>query len=239
MILLSSLTLFVIIYGLIYYAVNKNVYESRQLRDSGESEIDKWSEYTISDGLWDSWTFMADAATHAIAVEASERWLSLVISWTGILFMSVVVAIICDAWRASMSQLKTGRGKVVETGHSLILNWSDKTVGIIKEMALANQSEGGGVIVLLTPYPKEEIEYALSEQIEKKEFYGTKVVVRTGNPMFTSDLVRVSAADAKSVLICASSGNMHGRERSEDTADHADAETLPIVLALKGHKNTF
>ncbi len=234
MILLSSLTLFVIIYGLIYYAANKNVYESRRLRDSGELKIDKWSEYTISDGLWDSWTFMVDGGTHGIAVEASERWLSFGISWNGILILCVLQALICDVYSEKMNQLKTGRGKVVETGHSLILNWSDKTVGIIKEMALANQSEGGGVIVLLTPYPKEEIEYALSEQIEKKEFHGTKVVVRTGNPMFTADLVRVSAADAKSVLICASSSNMCGSQGSEDTADNADGETLSIVLALKG-----
>jgi hypothetical protein len=227
--LLSSLLMFVIIYGLIYYGVNKNVIEERRLRDSGLSEIDKWSEYTISDAIWDSWTFMADAGTHASAIEASERWLAIFITWTGILFFSVVLGLIVDAYQEKMDGLKKGRGKVVETDHTLMCGWSDKSIGIIKEIALANESEGGGVIVVLTPHPKEEIEFQVREQIDKDQLYGTKVVVRSGNPIFTTDLKRVSAAVAKSILICATS-DMEGQE----SADKADASTLRVVLALKG-----
>jgi hypothetical protein len=233
--LLSSLLVFVIVYGLIYYAVNKNVIEARRLRDSGEDNIDKWSEYTISDGIWDAWTFMADAGTHASAVEASERWLAFVISWTGILFFSVVLGLIVGAYQAKMEQLKKGRGQVVETGHTLMCGWSDKSICIIKEIALANESEGRGVVVVLTPHPKEDIEFQVREQIENGEFHGTKVVVRSGNPIFTSDLSRVAATSAKSVLICSTS-DMDGSGESghEQNADKADAITLRVILALKG-----
>ena len=235
--LLSSLLVLVIVYGLIYYAVNKSVIEDRRLRELDVEKLDKWDQYTISDAIWDAWTFMADAGTHAGAVEASERWLALFISWTGILFFSVVLGLIVDAYQAKMEQLKKGRGKVVETDHTLMCGWSNKSIGMIKEIALANESEGGGVVVVLTPHPKEEIEFEVNQQIEKSELRGTKVVVRSGNPIFTADLSRVAATVAKSILICSTSdmdGSGEGGGGEQEGADKADAFTLRVVLALKG-----
>jgi hypothetical protein len=234
--LLSGLLFFVIVFGLIYYAVNKSVIEARWLRESGEDTVDKWSEYTMSDGIWDAWTFMADGGNQASVQEASERWLAFVISWTGLLFFSAVLGLIVDAYQAKMEQLKKGRGQVVETDHTLMCGWSNKSIGIIKEIALANESEGGGVVVVLTPHSKEEIDFQVSQQIEKSELYGTKVVVRSGNPIFTADLSRCAATVAKSILICSTS-DMDGSGEGggeEGGADKADAITLRVVLALKG-----
>jgi hypothetical protein len=105
-----------------------------------------------------------------------------------------------------------------------------------KEICLANESVGGGVIVVLAARPKEDIQFHLREQIKRHEYIGTKVVVRSGNPFFTSDLVRVSAPEAKSIIICSSSDSS-GDGASEDSADKSDASTLRIVLALKGLSN--
>jgi hypothetical protein len=109
---------------------------------------------------------------------------------------------------------------------------------MIKEIALANESEGGGVVVVLTPHPKEIIEFEVNQQIEKSELRGTKVVVRSGNPIFTADLSRVAATVAKSILICSTSdmdGSGEGGGGGEqEGADKADAIALRVVLALKG-----
>ena len=50
-----------------------------------------------------------------------------------------------------------GLGNVVEKDHSLILGWTSFTVQYILEICLANESEGGGVIVVLDDVDKEVV----------------------------------------------------------------------------------
>lgn len=57
-----------------------------------------------------------------------------------------------------MEALKRGKSSVVETNHYLLLGWSDKSFSLIRELILAMESEGGGVIVILSERDKDEIE---------------------------------------------------------------------------------
>jgi hypothetical protein len=54
--------------------------------------------------------------------------------------------------------MNKGLSKVMESGHSLLLGWSDKTIPTIIELANANESEGGGVIVVLAEMDKQAME---------------------------------------------------------------------------------
>ena len=44
---------------------------------------------------------------------------------------------------------------MVETGHTLILGWSEKGLAVLQQIALANMSEGGLPIVVLCSESKE------------------------------------------------------------------------------------
>jgi hypothetical protein len=95
---------------------------------------------------------------------------------------------------------------------------------LIRQICLANASENGGVIVVLAEIDKEELEAELESQMRKEELRGTRVIFRTGTPLLSVDLLKVSAHRARSIIIMANSSG---------DADRSDAAILRTVLSLK------
>jgi hypothetical protein len=51
----------------------------------------------------------------------------------------------------------------LEVDHTLVVGWSDKIVPLLREICLANESEGGTTIVILAEQDKEEmVRYSLA-----------------------------------------------------------------------------
>ena len=46
---------------------------------------------------------------------------------------------------------------MLEQGHTVILNWSDKIIPLIREIAIANESAKGRTIVVLAEVDKQEM----------------------------------------------------------------------------------
>ena len=63
--------------------------------------------------------------------------------------MNVVAGLIVEAVTQKMQALRQGKTGVVESGHVVMLGWTDKSLLFIKEVVLANESEGGGVVCIL------------------------------------------------------------------------------------------
>ncbi|KAG3198789.1 Ion channel [Phytophthora cactorum] len=178
----------------------------------------------LRETVWEAWTYLADAGTHTALVEEGMRVVGVVMSLIGILYFSVIMGFVVDGIRAKMDMLKKGKSNVAEQNHTLLLGWSDKSVSLIRQICLANASENGGVIVVLAEIEKEELEAELESQIRKEELRGTRVIFRTGTPLLSVDLLKVSAHRARSIIIMAiSSGD----------ADRSDAAILRTVLSLK------
>jgi hypothetical protein len=53
----------------------------------------------------------------------------------------VVVGIISDFIGEKVDDLKKGKSRVIESRHTLMLGWSDMSLAIIQQIALANESE--------------------------------------------------------------------------------------------------
>ncbi|RQM23762.1 hypothetical protein B5M09_007373 [Aphanomyces astaci] len=79
-----------------------------------------------------------------------------------------------------------------------MLGWGDKSMGFIRELCLANESEGGGVVVILSHRPKDELDMEIRTMVLLR---GTKVICCTGNPLFAADLLKVSVHRARSITI--------------------------------------
>ena len=62
------------------------------------------------------------------------------------------------------SFLFLGKSVVVEQNHTLMLGWNDEAFGFIEEICLANESEGGGVIVVLSNHEKEDMDHQLNDR---------------------------------------------------------------------------
>ncbi|GMF20949.1 unnamed protein product [Phytophthora fragariaefolia] len=138
--------------------------------------------------VWESWTFLADPGAHTGQTKD-----------------------VSYEWQLAVSERRLNV-------FCLLLGWSDKSISLIRQICLANASENGGVIVVLAEIDKEELEAELESQMRHEELRGTRVIFRTGTPLLSVDLLKVSAHRARSIIIMANSAG---------DADKSDAAILP------------
>eukprot|EP00930_Biecheleria_cincta_P001560 TRINITY_DN102696_c0_g1_i1.p1 TRINITY_DN102696_c0_g1~~TRINITY_DN102696_c0_g1_i1.p1 ORF type:complete len:931 (-),score=142.35 TRINITY_DN102696_c0_g1_i1:187-2604(-) len=186
-------------------------------------ELNAWDSSRFFEALWEAWTFMADPGTHSPVTMPWARTASALISVSGILFWSSVLGLTVDVITAKMEALRAGKSRIIEKDHTLILGWTEKTIHIIEELCAANESEGGGVVAVLAPESKTDMESQLEYQLPARRRKGTRVVFRSGSPLVVSDLSRVSMESAKAIIILATPGS----------ADQADADTLRTMLSIR------
>jgi len=141
----------------------------------------------------------------------------------GIGFFAVFVALVVDAVRDKMDELRKGLGSIVESGHTVILGWGPEAIVIVRELANANESEGGGRIAVLCSASKQAAEAELYSIVPPTQLRGTRVVFRTGSRLCASDLAKMSLSTAKSIIVLSNS--------SMAPAD-SDSETLQVVLNI-------
>ena len=190
---------------------------------------------TISEAAWTSWTYVVDPGAQADAPsELIPRAVSLFVTLGGLLVFALLIGIVGESIGEKIEDLKTGKSRVFESGHTLMLNWNDKSIAVIQQIALANESEGGGVMVVLSDLEKEYMEDKLENAINAKEnpldLMGTEVVCRQGNPILENDLKKVSANTARAVIALTP---------PDFDSDEADANMLRQVLALKALDENF
>ena len=124
----------------------------------------------------------------------------------GILYFSTMLGLVVEAVQAKMQALREGRSTVVEREHTVMLGWTEKSLLFVKEIINANESEGGGVIVVLCKEGKEQMEKELSLFIKKADQKGTTIVFRQGSRLMIGDLDKVSVATARSVVVFSDTG---------------------------------
>lgn len=89
--------------------------------------------------------------------------LMLLVTIGGIFIVSALIGVIATGLDAKLEDLRKGRSFVVETGHTLILDWSDSIFTILSELAIANESERRPVAVVLADRDKVEMEDAIRQ----------------------------------------------------------------------------
>ncbi|XP_072964965.1 probable ion channel POLLUX isoform X2 [Typha angustifolia] len=185
--------------------------------------------YAVSNGsfyeaLWLSWTFVADSGNHADQVGLGPRIVSVSISSGGMLIFAMMLGLVSDAISEKVDSWRKGKSEVIESNHILILGWSDKLGSLLKQLAIANKSVGGGVVVVLAERDKEEMEMDITKL--EFDFMGTSVICRSGSPLILADLKKVSVSKARAIIVLA----------ADENADQSDARALRVVLSLTGVK---
>lgn len=182
------------------------------------------SDISLAEALWLSWTFVADSGNHADRVGTGPRIVSVSISAGGMLIFAMMLGLVSDAISEKVDSLRKGKSEVIESNHVLILGWSDKLGSLLKQLAIANKSLGGGVIVVLAERDKEEMEMDIAKL--EFDFMGTSVICRSGSPLILADLKKVSVSKARAIIVLA----------SDENSDQSDARALRVVLSLTGVK---
>ncbi|KAF9618671.1 hypothetical protein IFM89_002366 [Coptis chinensis] len=179
---------------------------------------------SLADCLWLSWTYVADSGNHASSEGIGPRLVSVSISFGGMLIFAMMLGLVSDAISEKFDSLRKGRSEVLEKNHTLILGWSDKLGSLLNQLTIANESLGGGTVVVMAERDKEEMELDIAKM--EFDFKGTSVICRSGSPLILADLKKVSVSKARAVIVLAEDGN----------ADQSDARALRTVLSLTGVK---
>ncbi|XP_026658648.1 ion channel POLLUX isoform X2 [Phoenix dactylifera] len=182
------------------------------------------SDASISEALWLSWSFVADSGNHADQVGLGPRIVSVSISSGGMLIFAMMLGLVSDAISEKVDSWRKGKSEVIESNHILILGWSDKLGSLLKQLAIANKSLGGGVVVVLAERDKEEMEMDIAKL--EFDFMKTSVICRSGSPLILADLKKVSVSKARAIIVLA----------ADENADQSDARALRVVLSLTGVK---
>ena len=159
----------------------------------------------------------------------SGRWpfllAMLLVTVAGLFVVSALIATIATGLDSKLSDLRKGRSLVLETGHTLILGWSDTVFTILSELDQAKAEERNPSIVILADQDRAEMEDRIRAKLGALE--NARVICRSGSPIDLADLDLVSPQTAAAIIVLAPAG------------DEPDSEVIKCVLALTkaaGHR---
>lgn len=173
----------------------------------------------IIEGIWQNMLRSFEPA----AMEADHGWplriQSLLVVIFGILVVSSLIGLIASGIERRVDELRKGRSEVLESGHVLILGWSEKIFPIISELVLAHKGrDHESIIVVMADHDKIEMEDDIRSRV--RHLGRTRLVVRRGDPSSPADVALVAPYESRSVIAL---GNNHM---------DGDAQVIRSVLAL-------
>lgn len=141
----------------------------------------------------------------------------------GVFVVSTLIGVLTSGIEGKLEELRKGRSKVIEEGHTLILGWSPKIFSIVRELVIANENRKRPRIVILADKDKVEMEDELRSKVGDTK--NTKVICRTGHPIDLGDLEIVNPHDARSIIVLA-----------PEEGD-PDSHVIKVILAITNHPN--
>jgi ion channel POLLUX/CASTOR len=147
----------------------------------------------------------------------------LAVTFGGIFVISTLIGALSGVIDEKMTELRKGRSRVLEHGHTLILGWSPRVFTIVSELVKANENLRRAAIVILGDRDKVEMEDELRERVGATG--RTKVVCRSGNPSDMGDLEIANVHGSKSIVLLPALG------------PDPDAETIKTLLAITNSPN--
>ncbi len=142
----------------------------------------------------------------------------LLVTFSGIFIFSTLIGILTTGLEARLESLRKGRSRVVETGHTVILGWSQQVFTIISELSIANENQKNPCVAIMADKDKIEMEDEIRNKVP--DTANTRVVCRTGKPVEPGDLELMSLHTSKSIIILSSD------------SDNPDPEVIKIMLAI-------
>jgi voltage-gated potassium channel Kch len=145
----------------------------------------------------------------------------LAVTLGGVFIVSTLIGVLTSGIESKVDELRKGRSRVVEEGHTLILGWSPKIFSVISELVTANENRKRPRIVVMADQDKVEMEDEIRSKVGSTK--NTKVICRTGSPIDLNDLEIVNPHGARSIVVLA-----------PEEGD-PDSHVIKVILALTNH----
>lgn len=150
---------------------------------------------------------------------------------TGVILLSMLIAVVTTALDQRIALLKKGLSKVIEEDHTLILGWNEHVIEILRELIMANESEKDACVVILSDSEKEDMDDYLRTHLPDRKT--TRIVTRSGNTSSLIDLGIVSIESCKSIIVLGSCGENAAWQKKASS----DARVIKSVLAIVAAKD--
>ncbi len=145
-------------------------------------------------------------------------FMMLVVTIGGIFIVSALIGVINSGLEARLEAMRKGKSRVVESGHTVILGWSEQVYTVVSELILANASKPRAVLVIMSDMDATEMYELLDEHIEDRGT--TRIVCRSGSTMETSSLGIANLQESKAIIVL-----------RPDT-DNPDIHVIKTLLAI-------
>jgi hypothetical protein len=184
-ILILATLIFVLIMGTLAYNVALEWDESYP--------VTLW--YTLNHIIDPGYLFGAGGAVEGIPF----LFIMTLATFWGILVYSLIISFVSSAFFDKLDALRAGRSQIVESGHTVILDFNESVPIMMQEITEANKEGEKRIVVILADVdPTETLAeiYAITEKHKN-----TKIIVRKGLITRLDDLEMVAIGQAKSVII--------------------------------------
>jgi hypothetical protein len=187
----------------------------RWLAPEGSEGLSFW------EAAWESLMRTLDPGTMGGDTGWGFRLVMFLVTLGGILIVSTLIGVLTAGVEGKLEELRKGRSRVLESGHTLILGWSPQIFTILSELMEANANQKKAALVILADKDKVEMEEEIRARVEQKG--RTKIICRSGSPMDITDLEIVNPHEAKAIIVLPPEGS------DPDTA------VVKTVLAITNH----
>tara|TARA_B100000787_G_C16195903_1_gene300821 strand:- start:1812 stop:3761 length:1950 start_codon:yes stop_codon:yes gene_type:complete len=190
----------------------------------------------ISDDVWRTWLQMMDPGNMSQDNSMSiwTKVSSIIAGVAGVVILSALIAFITTAMEKVFYNLRKGRGRLMEEDHTLILGWNERTLDIIRELIIANESEKYASVVILALEDKEEMDDFISNRISDRKT--TRIYTRNGDYGNINELKRVNISEARSVILLASCSE-NSRIEKKQSSDVLSIKAIMAIISCQNGKN--
>ncbi|MHB1102279.1 MAG: CASTOR/POLLUX-related putative ion channel [Devosia sp.] len=175
------------------------------------------------EAMWASLMRTLDAGTMGGDVGWGFRIIMLLVTIAGIFVVSTLIGLLSSGIEGKLEELRKGRSKVLESDHTIILNWSPSIFDIISELSIANLSRKHPRIVVMANMDKVEMEDEIAAKVP--DLRNTRVICRSGDPTDLYDLALVSPQTSRSIIVLSP-------ETEDVERNDPDSQVVKTILAL-------
>jgi voltage-gated potassium channel Kch len=147
----------------------------------------------------------------------------LIVTLGGIFVISALIGIINTGIQGRLAELRKGRSRVIESGHTVILGWNQQVFTILSELVGANANQKGGSVVVLADRDKVQMDDEIRARIPDTR--GTKIVCRSGSPVDLDEIDIAAIQRSRSIIVLA------------PDVDEPDIEVIKTILAITNDPN--
>jgi voltage-gated potassium channel Kch len=163
-----------------------------------------------------------ESFTKILGIGSTAAWGTQIVNtfyWAiGIAISGAVIGFISAQIIRAVAKLQEGKSAVIESGHTLILGWSNRVFPILSELAIANENVRKPRVVIFATATRALMDSEIRSRVPN--LGKLKVITRTGDPTNPEDLKRANVSSAKSIIIL-------------DADESGDATIVSTVLAVK------